>query len=106
MPKYLFQANYTAQGLQGLLKEGGSSRRQVFEDIANEQGGTLESFYYAFGGTDLYLTFELPDTATASAVSLSIGAGGALSITTVQLITPEEIDEACAKTVTYRPPGA
>lgn len=106
MPKYLFQANYTAQGLRGLLKEGGSSRRQVFEDIANEQGGTLESFYYAFGGTDLYLTFELPDTATASAVSLSIGAGGALSITTVQLITPEEIDEACAKTVTYRPPGA
>ncbi len=106
MPKYLFQANYTAQGLQGLLKEGGSSRRQVFEDIADEQGGTLESFYYAFGGTDLYLTFELPDTATASAVSLRIGAGGALSITTVQLITPEEIDEACAKTVTYRPPGA
>lgn len=106
MPKYLFQANYTAQGIQGLLKEGGSSRRQVFEDIANEQGGTLESFYYAFGGTDLYLTFELPDTATASAVSLRIGAGGALSITTVQLITPEEIDEACEKTVTYRPPGA
>ncbi len=106
MPKYLFQANYTAEGLRGLLKEGGSSRRQVFDDIATEQGGTLESFYYAFGGTDLYLTFELPDTATASAVSLSIGAGGALSITTVQLITPEEIDEACAKTVTYRPPGA
>ena len=106
MPKYLFQANYTAQGIQGLLNEGGSSRRQVFEDMAKEQGGALESFYYAFGGTDLYLTFELPDTATAAAVSLSIGAGGALSITTVQLITPEEIDEACGKTVTYRPPGA
>ena len=106
MPKYLFQANYTAQGIRGLLKEGGSSRRRVFEDIAKEQGGTLESFYYAFGGTDLYLTFELPDTATASAVSLSIGAGGALSISTVQLITPEEIDDACKKTVTYRPPGA
>ena len=106
MPKYLFQANYTAQGLQGLLKEGGSSRQRVFEDIAKEQGGSLESFYYAFGGTDLYLTFDLPDTATAAAVSLSIGAGGALGITTIQLITPEEIDEACEKTVTYRPPGA
>ena len=106
MPKYLFQANYTAQGLQGLLKEGGSSRQRVFEDIAKEQGGSLESFYYAFGGTDVYLTFDLPDTATAAAVSLSIGAGGALSINTVQLITAEEIDEACGKTVTYRPPGA
>ena len=106
MPKYLFQANYTAQGLQGLLKEGGTSRRRVFEDIAREQGGSLESFYYAFGGTDLYLTFDLPDTATAAAISLNIGAGGALNISTVQLISAEEIDAACNKTVSYRPPGA
>lgn len=106
MPKYLLQANYTAQGLQGLLKEGGSSRRRVFEDMAREQGGSLESFYYAFGGADLYLTFDLPDAATAAAISLNIGAGGALSIGTVQLITAEEIDEACRKTVNYRAPGA
>ena len=106
MPKYLLQANYTAQGLQGLLKEGGTSRQRVFEEMAREQGETLESFYYAFGGTDLYMTFNLPDTATATAVSLSIGAGGALNVTTVQLITPEEVDEACSKTVTYRLPGA
>ena len=106
MPKYLFQANYTAQGLQGLLKEGGTSRQRVFEEMAREQGGALESFYYAFGGIDLYMTFDLPDTATATAVSLSIGAGGALNVTTVQLITPEEVDEACSKTVTYRLPGA
>ena len=105
MPKYLFQANYTAQGLQGLLKEGGTSRRRVFEAMAKEQGGTLESFYYAFGGSDLYLTFDLPDTATAAAISLNIGASGALNISTVQLISPEEIDQACGKTVTYRPPG-
>ncbi len=106
MPKYLFQANYTTEGFQGLLKEGGTSRRQVFEALANEQGGALESFYYALGGSDLYMTFDLPDTATAAAVSMTIGAGGALNITTVQLITPEEIDEACGKTVTYRLPGA
>ena len=106
MAKYLLQANYTAQGLQGLLKEGGSSRRKVFEEMAQEQGGSLESFYYAFGGSDLYLTFDLPDAATAAAISLNIGAGGALDISTVQLITAEEIDEACEKTVNYRLPGA
>ena len=105
MPKYFLQANYTAQGLQGLLKEGGSSRRRVFEEMAREQGGSLESFYYAFGGADLYLTFDLPDAATAAAISLNIGAGGALDISTVQLLTAEEIDEACGKTVTYRLPG-
>jgi len=106
MPKYLFQANYTPEGMQGLLKEGGTSRQRVFEEMAKEQGGSLESFYYAFGGADLYMTFDLPDTATAAAISLSIGAGGALNITTVQLITPEEIDAACGKTVSYRLPGA
>ena len=106
MPKYLYQANYTATGMQGLLKEGGSSRRQVFADLAREQGGALESFYYAFGGADLYMVFDLPDATTAAAVSLTITAGGALSISTVQLITPEEIDAAVNRTVTYRPPGA
>lgn len=106
MPKYLLQANYTTAGFQGLLKEGGSSRRQVFEELAKEQGGVLESFYYALGGSDLYMTFEFPDTATAAAVSMTISAGGALNITTVQLISPEEIDAASGKTVTYRLPGA
>ena len=105
MPKYLYQANYTPAGMQGLLQEGGTSRRRVFEDVAKEQGGTLESFYYAFGGPDLYMVFDLPDATTAAAISLVITAGGALSISTVQLITPEEIDAAANKTVTYRPPG-
>ena len=83
--------------MQGQLKEGGSSRRQVFEDVAKEQGGTLESFYYAFGGADLYMVFDLPDATTAAAVSLVITAGGALSISTVQLITPEE-NRRCGET--------
>ena len=106
MPKYLCQANYTATGMQGLLREGGTSRRQVFDAMAREQGGELEAFYYAFGGADLYMIFDLPDSATAAAISLAITAGGALSISTVQLITPEEIDEAVRKTVNYRLPGA
>ncbi|MYC61871.1 MAG: GYD domain-containing protein [Caldilineaceae bacterium SB0661_bin_34] len=105
MPKFLYQANYTTTGIQGLLQEGGTSRRQVFEEMGREQGGKLEAFYYAFGGADLYMIYDLPDAVTAAALSLSITARGALSISTVQLITPEEIDEATRKTVTYRPPG-
>ena len=105
MPKFLYQANYTTTGIQGLLQEGGTSRRQVFEEMGREQGGKLEAFYYAFGGADLYMIYDLPDAVTAAALSLSITARGAISISTVQLITPEEIDEATRKTVTYRPPG-
>ena len=106
MAKYLFQADYTPEGIAGLLSEGGTGRRAMFEQMFAELGGTLEAFYYAFGGADLLIIFDLPDPATAAAISLAITAGGALSISTVQLITPEEIDEAVRKTVNYRPPGA
>jgi hypothetical protein len=39
MPKYLVQRSYTDQGLNGLLKEGGSKRRSVVEQLAKEMGG-------------------------------------------------------------------
>ena len=48
MPKYLFQVSYTQEGLQGLLNEGGTRRREVVENLAAEMGGRLETFYYAF----------------------------------------------------------
>jgi hypothetical protein len=34
MPRYLFQANYVGEGVKGLLKEGGSSRRAAIEKAA------------------------------------------------------------------------
>jgi hypothetical protein len=40
------------------------------------------------------------------ALSLTINASGAAKVATVPLITPEEIDAACRKTIAYRAPGA
>jgi uncharacterized protein with GYD domain len=105
MPKYLFQASYTVEGLKGLLKEGGSSRRDTIAKLSEGLGGTLESFYYAFGETDVYLIGDAPDNATAAALSMAVNASGAVTVKTVVLMTPEEVDEATAKTVAYRPPG-
>ena len=105
MPKYLYQASYTDEGATGLLSEGGSSRRQVFADLAAEQGGSLEAFYYAFGSSDLYMIVDLPDAVSAAAISLAVGARGAIRISTVPLLTVEDIDAAIGKTVSYRAPG-
>ena len=49
MPKYLFQVNYTLQGVQGLLKEGGTSRRNLLENLVKNLGENLESFYGVLG---------------------------------------------------------
>ena len=105
MPKYLCQCNYVGEGLKGLLKEGGSSRRAVVEKLIQSLGGTMEAFYYAFGETDLYIIADVPDNVTMAAASLMVNATGAIAIKTTVLITPEEIDEAAKRTVSYRPPG-
>ncbi len=106
MTKYMFHTTYTGKGLVGLLKEGGSGRRQALTDTIEAMGGSVEGFYYAFGDTDLYIICDLPDDATAAAVSLNIANAGALDIRATVLITPETMDEAVKKKVSYRPPGA
>jgi uncharacterized protein with GYD domain len=105
MPKYLIQANYVGEGLKGLLKEGGSSRRATIEKLLGSVGGRVEVFYYAFGDTDAFVIVDLPDNVTAAALSLTINAAAAVTVKITALLTPEEIDAAAKKTLTYRPPG-
>jgi uncharacterized protein with GYD domain len=105
MPKYLFQGSYIGDGLKGLLKEGGSKRVEAAKHLFESLGGKLESFYFAFGKDDIFVVFELPDHVSAIAVSLVINASGAANGKVTVLLTPEELDQASKKSVSYRPPG-
>src|SRR5688572_30797053 len=105
MPKYLVTASYTAEGAKGLLKDGGSKRRQAIESAIKAVGGRIESFYFAFGEHDVYVIVDAPDNVAVAAMTVAVGAaGGATSRTTV-LLTPEEIDQATKKRPNYTPPG-
>ena len=107
MPKYLIQGSYTQQGLQGLLKEGGTSRKEAINKLAESMGGSVESIYYAFGDADVYIIADMPDNATATAVALTVGASGAISnFKTTVLMAPETVDAATKKTIDYRAPGS
>ena len=106
MSKYLVQANYVGDGLKGLLKEGGSSRRTAVETLIESVGGKVEVFYFAFGDADLFVIADFPDNITAAAVSLIVNAAGTAAAKVTVLLTPEEIDAAAKKSVSYRPPGA
>ena len=105
MPKYLIHGNYVGEGIKGLLKEGGSSRRAAIEKLVGSLGGSVESVYYAFGDTDIYLVIDMPDNASMAAMALVAGASGAVTVKTTVLMTPEEVDEAVKKSPDYRPPG-
>lgn len=107
MAKYLLKVSYNAEGIKGVMKEGGSSRVAVVEKTLAGLGGTLEAFYFAFGDSDVYVIADVPDHATAMAVAATVGSSGAISgYETVVLVTPAEVDAAMKKAVDYRPPGA
>ena len=106
MAKYLIKASYNAEGARGLLKEGGSQRRSVVQKVIEGLGGKLEVFYYAYGEDDAIIIADVPDAPTGIAISLAVNASGAVRLTTTPLITPEEIDAACKKSVGYKPPAS
>lgn len=105
MPKYLWRVSYTTQGVQGVLKEGGTSRREMVTRLVEAVGGKVEAFYYTFGEGDVIVIAELPDNVTAAAVSLNVGASGGAEISTTPLLDPEDIDKATKISVAYRAPG-
>jgi uncharacterized protein with GYD domain len=106
MPKYLLTASYSHEGQKGLLREGGSARVTAMDAVIRRVGGKMESYYFALGGHDVYVTAELPNNAAAVAVGATIGASGAISkFETVALMGPEEVDAAVKLSPIYRPPG-
>jgi len=106
MTRYLIQASYEPEGAKGLLAQGGTSRRTQIEEMITKLGGKLETFYFAFGDTDVYAIAELPDAATAAAIGLTISSSGVVHTRTTVLLSAEEIDQAGSKKVEYLLPGA
>lgn len=104
MTRLLFEANCLGEGMTGLMREGGSKRRDAVVEALNSVGGSLESFYYAFGETDVLGVFEIPDQA-AAALSVMINSAGTVRLRLKPLMTPEDLDAAASTTPSYRAPG-
>jgi uncharacterized protein with GYD domain len=105
VPKYLWQVSYTVEGTKGVLKDGAAKRRTVTKEMVEGLGGKLEMFDYALGDTDAFVVAQLPDNATAAAVSMVVSTGGGATIKTTVLLSPEEVDKAATKHIAYTPPG-
>ncbi len=106
MARFLITGSYTAEGTKGLLVEGGSGRKAVIQKALQGLGGKLEAMYYAYGETDVILIADVPDAVSGLALSLAANASGTVNVKTTPLITIEEIDAACKKSVAYRGAGA
>jgi len=105
MAKYLVQFSYTGEGLKGLVKDGGSKRREVIEQLVKSLGGKLEAYYFAYGEYDGIAVVEGQDILNHLAGTLAINLSGVVKTKTTVLITPEEVDQAVKKIPSYRAPG-
>ena len=105
MPKYLITANYTAEGMAGVRAAGAKSRVDAVSTMLEAMGGSLESFHFAFGETDVFAIADVPDDEAAAAVAIAINSSGAVSTHTTKLLTVDQVDEALRRTVNYTPPG-
>lgn len=106
MPKYMVIPNYTSDGMRGVLDKGGSSRRDALEPACTGVGGSLDSFYFAFGANDVFVTVDAPDNTAVAALCARVSATGLAATRTTVLLTPEEMDAAAKVGVNYRPPGS
>ena len=106
MSRYMFKVSYSAAGMQGLVKEGAEHRQTFIAKMAAEMGGSLESFDFAFGDTDVYAVCDVPDDETAAAIAMAVEASGTGSIETVKLLSPAQVDRARGIHTGYQAPGA
>ena len=67
MPKYLLKASYNAEGVRGVMKEGGSKREAAARALVKSLGGKVESFYFCHGDADAIVICDFPDLASALA---------------------------------------
>ena len=107
MAKYLLKVSYSADGLKGVMKEGGTARTKAVERALAGVGGSLESLYFAFGSDDVYVIADVPDHASAMAMAAAVGSSGAISsYETVVLLSPSDVDNAMNVSVEHAPPGS
>jgi uncharacterized protein with GYD domain len=106
MPRYLYKVSYSHDGLRGVMQQGAAARAEQIGQIIASNGGSMKSFDFAFGETDVFVIVELPGDTAAAALSLAVAASGTASIETVKLLTPAEVDEARGMQTGYVPPGS
>jgi uncharacterized protein with GYD domain len=105
MPRYLFIVEYSREALGGLMKQGGTGRRPAVEKLVADVGGQMESLHWSPEGV-AYVIASLPEQRAAATISfLVLSAGAANTVRVVDLLTPEEIDEAVRVSIDYQPPG-
>ncbi len=110
MLRYVSFFSYTGEAWERMIKQPGN-RANAARTLIEEVGGEMEVFYWMLGEWDGLVIYQVPDVASAAALSGRVTSSGLLKgISTHQLISSDEGHSALqiAKAVAgaYKPPGA
>src|ERR671911_2286391 len=108
MPLYFGRFSYSTDAMKAMVS-GPQDRSAAVREVAESLGGKLLGFWFTFGEYDGVFLMEAPDNASAAALAMAVGAGGALSdVETTVLLDMDEAQDAMRKAAaaTYRPPGS
>ena len=97
MAFYMLKANYSADAIQAMISEP-QDREAAARKAIEALGGTLHSFFFALGDSDIVAIIEAPDDTVMAAGSMLVGASGSVTnLSTTKLLTMAQAKEAMAK---------
>src|SRR5215211_1040057 len=106
MPKYLVQASYTGEGLEGTPEGQGNRAQGCCHQGCRRPRRQAGVHLLAFGEDDVVVIFELPDNVAAARLAIAVGASGFVRTRTTPLLSVEEADQALgAPDIGFRAPG-
>ena len=103
--KAYIMGNYTEKAFQGFLKDPGTDRKAVVEQLTKAMGGTMHSMDIVRGSYDFLLVAELSSFDDFAAIKLVVeGSGAVKNLTILEAI---DFSKATAKAGKngYKAPG-
>ena len=107
MPKFAVLFNFKGETLKAMMDKPGD-RAATVRQLAESAGGTMDAYYLTFGQYDGLVIYDVPDSASAAAISLRVSSSGAFShFETHELLPVEQMNSILEKAsqLTYQPPG-
>ena len=109
MAKYAIFFTYTSETWARMIQSPGD-RTAAVRQLTDSVGGSVECVYWMFGAQDGLAIFDVPDSVSAAAMSVTAGSSGAFkTMETRELLTQEQLSQVLSRskdvTQAYQPPG-
>ena len=108
MPRFITFFSYTSDSAKAMIEKP-SDRSAAVRALVELLGGSVEAFYWMQGKYDGFLISNVKDGVTGAALSIAVGATGAVSrLESHQIFDHDEqasiVEKAATARKAYRPP--